>query len=79
MTSRVIARPIAVRQLTAMRMARKLRKAGERLRLAVACWHRRRRDRRAIASLDDRGLRDLDLDRRMEDSDPVSAYWRRWR
>jgi uncharacterized protein YjiS (DUF1127 family) len=42
----------------------------------LASWHRRRRDRRLVASLDDRALRDLGIDRSMVDNDSILPFWR---
>lgn len=40
-------------------------------------WHRCRHDRRLLAALDDRALRDLGIDRAMADNDSILPFWRR--
>jgi uncharacterized protein YjiS (DUF1127 family) len=42
----------------------------------VASWYRTRRDRRRLARLDDRMLRDIGLDRNTADRDSTASFWR---
>jgi uncharacterized protein YjiS (DUF1127 family) len=42
----------------------------------VISWDQRRRDRRRLASLDDRMLRDIGIDRATAGSDSTSSFWR---
>jgi uncharacterized protein YjiS (DUF1127 family) len=43
---------------------------------SVSAWRKRRRDRQLLASLDDRSLRDIGIDRaKVEDESSVS-FWR---
>ena len=40
-------------------------------------WRRRGRDRRTLAGLDDRALRDLGLDRADVETESTQSFWRR--
>jgi uncharacterized protein YjiS (DUF1127 family) len=40
-------------------------------------WRRHRRDRRLLASLNERELRDLGIDHPMVETDRVAEFWRR--
>jgi uncharacterized protein YjiS (DUF1127 family) len=42
----------------------------------VASWDRRRRNRRLLASFDDRMLRDIGIDRAAAESDSTASFWR---
>ena len=42
----------------------------------VISWDQRRRDRRLLASLDDRSLRDIGIDRATAESDSTTSFWR---
>ena len=62
------------------------RSTGERLGLLAAIlsssrwvgrWQARARDRRLLASFDDRMLRDIGLDRASLDTESTGSFWRR--
>ena len=42
----------------------------------VVLWNTRRRDRRTLALLSDRSLRDLGIDRDAVDRDSAMSFWR---
>jgi uncharacterized protein YjiS (DUF1127 family) len=42
----------------------------------VAAWERRRRNRRLLASFDDRMLRDVGIDRSAAECDSTVSFWR---
>jgi uncharacterized protein YjiS (DUF1127 family) len=44
---------------------------------ASTSWCRRANDRRLIASLDDRALRDIGIDRALVDDESTVSFWRR--
>jgi uncharacterized protein YjiS (DUF1127 family) len=44
----------------------------------ITAWRRYRRDRRLLASLNERELRDIGIDRSMVENDSAVEFWR-WR
>jgi uncharacterized protein YjiS (DUF1127 family) len=42
----------------------------------VISWNRRARDRRQLASLDDRALRDMNIDRATVENESTMSFWR---
>ena len=45
----------------------------------LRAWNRRRRDRRLLAGLDDRVLRDMGIDRVAVERDSAMSFWRQLR
>jgi uncharacterized protein YjiS (DUF1127 family) len=42
----------------------------------VIAWHRRRPDRRRLARLDDRSLRDIGIERAAVEDESTVSFWR---
>jgi uncharacterized protein YjiS (DUF1127 family) len=42
----------------------------------VIAWHRRRREQRRLARLDDRSLRDIGIDRAAVEDESTVSFWR---